>query len=325
MQRSTYRLGLSLGLVALCLATAWAGEKPYREETAKRGFFVRLFYRPHENTPAKQLAYAHRLFDKGQIRKAARAYLALTKYWPESAEAAEAQYRYARIIDRRGKIQDAFDEYQRLFEKYPHTFPYEEVLARQFELAVQLMNTRKGKFLFLPGFQAPERAVPLFEKILTNGPEWEKAPEAQYLLGYAQEQAFEYEAAIIAYSVVQQRYPTSSFAEQASYRLVLCWKKLADESPNNQQLLNNAWVAAMFYLNTYPMSSRAEEVREISRVILDRRAEIAYKIARYYDRAARKRAAAISAYENCIREFPESRWADEARQRLEELKKTSET
>jgi outer membrane protein assembly factor BamD (BamD/ComL family) len=319
MQAKRVILAAVFSFAALLATATWAGEKPYREETAKRGFWVRLFHRPHEKTPAAQLAFANRLFDKGRVRKAARAYYALTKYWPESPEAAEAQYRYARIMDRKGNVQDAFDEYQRLIDKYPHGFPYDEVLQRQFELAKLLMETRKGKFLFFPGFQAPERAVPLFEKVVANGPEWEKAAEAQYLIGYAQEQALEYEAAIAAYAVVQQRYGNSPFAEDASYRLVLCWKKLADESPNNQQLLNNAWVAAMFYLNTYPMSERVQEIREISRVVLDRRAEIAYNIARYYDRTVKKTAAAKSAYEICIREFPQSIWAEKARRRLAEL------
>lgn len=312
-------------LAVIVLATVALGEaaaartKPYTEEFGRQGFFARLFNRPRYDSPSKQFEYANRLFEEGRVRKAARAYLALTRHWPAAREAAEAQYRFARIMDHRGKIQNAFDEYQRLFDYYPHMFPYEDVLQRQFELAVELMNKRKGRFLFLPGFQAPERAVPLLEKVVANGPEWEKAPEAQFLLGRAQELALEYEAAIIAYATVQQRYPKSPFAEQAAYRLVHCWKKLADESPNNQQLLYNAWVAAMFYLNSYPMSGRAEEVRELSRVILDRRAEIAYNIARYYDQIVKKRSAAVSAYETCAREYPQSAWAERARRRLEEL------
>lgn len=311
--------------VTFCLvASAPAREKPYVEEYGRRGFFARMFNRPRCANPAQQFEYANQLLDQGRVRKAAKAYLALTRHWPAAPEAAEAQYRYARILDQRGKVQNAFDEYQRLFDYYPHMFPYEEVLNRQFELAVHLMNKRKGRFLFLPGFQAPERAVPLFEKIVANGPEWEKTPEAQFLLGRAQELALEYEAAIIAYATVQQRYPNSRFAEEAAYRLVLCWKKLADESPNNQQLLYNAWVTAMFYLNSYPMSERAQEIRELSRVVLDRRAEIAYNIARYYDRIIKKRAAAIAAYEACVREYPQSKWAEEARRRLEELSGASE-
>lgn len=291
--------------------------KPYREEASRRGWS--LFSRPRKKTPQAQLAYADALLDRGALKKAAKQYRLLARYWPEEPEAARAQYQYARLLDRLGKIEDAFDEYQKLFDRYPQQSPYEAVLQRQFEIAKELMNTRRGRFLIFPGFQAPERAIPLFEKIVANGPEWTNAPEAQFLIGRAHELNFEYEEAIVAYGMVQQRYQDSPFSEEASYRLVLCWRKLADEQRQNQQILKSAWTAAMFFLNAYPMSKHAAEVRDISRQLLDRLAKIAYQIADYYDRIAKKPAAAQAAYESCLREFPQTDWARKAEARLAEL------
>lgn len=294
-----------------------ARAKPYREESSRRGWF--LVSRPREKTPAAQLAHANDLLERGALEKAAKQYRLLGRHWPEAPEAAHAQYRYAQLLDRFEKIEDAFDEYQKLFDRYPQQFPYETVLQRQFEIAKELMNTRKGRFLIFPGFQAPERAIPLFEKVIANGPEWTGAPEAQFLIGRAHELNLAYEQAIIAYDTVQQRYPTSPFSEDASYRLVLCWQKLANEQRQNQQILNSAWTAAMFFLNAYPMSEHVAEVRNISRHLLDQRAKIAYQIADYYDRIARKPDAARTAYESCVKEFPQTDWARRAEARLAKL------
>ena len=53
------------------------------------------------------------------------------------------------------------------------------------------MNTKKGKFLFIPGFDAPERAIPLFEKIVASAPEGQHTAEAYYLTGVANERTYE--------------------------------------------------------------------------------------------------------------------------------------
>ena len=85
---------------------------------------------------------------------------------------------------------------QYLIEYYAGSFPYEGVLERQFRIAQRVMTGRQGKLLFLPGFPAPERAVPMFRKIVENAPNWKKAPEAQYLVGVILEGNGEYAEAI---------------------------------------------------------------------------------------------------------------------------------
>lgn len=318
---------LSRYIIALFLALgvfdALAAEKPYTETSGRDGWY--LFRRPRKKKPADQLAYADKLLEQGKERRAMRHYLALTRFWPESPEAAVGQYKYARLMDHRGNMLDAFDEYQRLFDRYTGLFPYDEVLNRQFELAGQIMNRRKGRFLFFPGFAAPERAAPLYEKIVGNGPQWEKAPEAQYLMGQAYEQALEYEQAIACYMVTQQRYPDSPFAAKASFRTAYCFYLLAQESPNNKQVLDNAWAALMLFLNTHPMAEDVAVAREYSRTLLRQRARLAYNTAIYYDRVEKRPAAALIAYQTLVREFPQSDWTEPAKLRIEALSKQVES
>ena len=249
-------------------------------------------------------------------------YVALTIYWPESKEAASAQYHYAKLWDMKGKDYRAFDEYQRLFTHYPGQFPYDEVLNRQFEMATNLMYKKKGKFLFFPGFTAPERAIPMFQCILTNAPQWGKSAETQYLMGRANELSLEYEAAIDDYMTVQNRYPDSPFAESASFQTAYCYYLLSQESPNNEQILDAAWAAMTLFLNYYPSSEKASAATEYRSTLYKERAKMAYDKANYYDKIVKRPDSALIAYEGMVRQFPHSDWTGLAQTRIDALSNT---
>ena len=106
----------------------------------------------------------------------------------------------------RNDLRNRYPEaYQHLVETYPGRFDFNEIIARQMHLATDVMKRRKGKFLFLPGFNAPERAIPLFEKIVQNAPESDFTAEAYYRIGQAHERVYEYSQAIDAYFTALNR------------------------------------------------------------------------------------------------------------------------
>jgi outer membrane protein assembly factor BamD (BamD/ComL family) len=296
------------------------GTGPYRETTGKRGWH-HPFLHAEQKTPERELAYADQLMQVGRTKKAMKQYLALTIFWPESAEAGKAQLQYAKYWDGKQKWNRAFDEYQRLFDKYIGTFAYDEVLQRQFDIATYLMNTKKGRWMFFPGFTAPERAIPLFEKILGNGPQWEKAPEVQYLMGRAYELSMQYEEAIQAYMTTHQRYPQSAFADKAAFGAADCFYRLAQESPNNEQTLEGAWAAMTLFLNAYPNSDRVTLATEYRKTLYRQRAKLAFEKANYYDLIAKKPRAALLAYQSLVKEFPQSNWTELAQIRIDALSK----
>ncbi len=324
MQRRLARLfgRIGISLLLLGLLSGCSSTQPYKETSGKRGWH--LIIHAAKKNPTDQYAYAKMLQDSGQTRRAARQYLALTIYWPESKLAGDAQYRYAQIVDKKGKLLDAFDEYDRLFRRYTGYFPYDKVLERQFEIATNIMTRKKGKFLFFPGFSAPERAIPLFSSIITNGPQWEKAAECEYLIGQANEKGLEYESAIEAYMTTQYRYPDSPFAEKAAFSSAYCFYLLTKESPNNEQFLENAWAALTMFLNSYPNSMSASQATRYREELLKKRAQLAYNKAYYYDVIAKKPQSALIAYETFVQQFPHSEWSDPARARIDALKQIAE-
>ena len=315
-----WNLILLAGLLSLTACGTFFKERPYEETSGKRGWHP--FLHPAEKKPDAQLLFADQLLQAGRTKKAMKQYVALTIYWPESKEAAAAQYHYAKLWDMKGKESKAFDEYQRLFNRYPGQFPYDEVLNRQFEIATNLMYRKKGKFLFFSGFTAPERAIPMFQAIMTNAPQWEKSAETEYLMGRANELSLEYEAAIGSYMTVQNRYPDSAFAEQASFQTAYCYYLLSQESPNNEQILDAAWAAMTLFLNYYPSSEKMSVANEYRSTLYRQRAKIAYEKANYYDKIVKRPDSALIAYESMVRQFPHSDWTGLAQIRIDALSNT---
>jgi outer membrane protein assembly factor BamD (BamD/ComL family) len=289
----------------------------YVEAEKEHGWFS--FSRPAKDTPAAQFAYARELLTSGKINKAKRAFNSLTITWPGSAEAPLAQYAYARILDERGKKLDAFAAYETLMTSFAGRFPnYDQVLQRQFEIA-QWEMTRKRNRIFFGGFNAPERAIPLFESVIKHGPRSPLAAEAQYLIGEAYEGNFEYQLAVVAYSTTLHRYPFSPFAEKASFARARALNAFSRAYPVNPQASEEAFAAVMAFMRGFPGSGMMDEARALRDDLLARRAGAAFEIADYYDRIADRPEAALASYRDFVQLFPQAPQAGKARQRINEL------
>ncbi len=329
MSKSIFKAGWRgvLGFLVLCSllgapATASAGTKPYVETTPKRGFHP--FNRPKKKEPAAQWEYVQGLERQGKIKAAANQSLALRTFWPHSAEAPESQMLHARLLQRRLKLQPAFDAYQYLIEHYTGHFEFDVVLEQQMQIAKTLMEQRKGKFLFLPGFTAPERAIPLFEKIVASAPEWRHTAEAFYLIGTANERIYEYDKAIDAYFTVMNRFPDSDFAEKSAYAQAQCHIQLSKDAPNDNRALSTARAACDLFLQRYPDSTRRALIEADLARIRGQQMKNAYALATYYDSILRKPAAALIEYKEFVALYPEAPQAAEARLRIAKLQSLPE-
>jgi tetratricopeptide (TPR) repeat protein len=314
-----------LGILALFLlcgpgsvpAEAKSPAKPYVETAPKRGFH--LFVRPKKNAPEAQWEHVQALVHDNQARAAANQALALRIWWPHSPEAPRAQMLYARLMERRHNPQAAFDAYQYLLEHYVGRFEFNDVIDRQMQIAKTLMETKKGKFLFLPGFAAPERAIPLFEKIAASAPEGRYAAEAYYLTGVANERTFEYDKAIEAYFTALNRFPTSEFAEKSAFAQSRCHIQVSNDAPNDNRALDTARAACTLFLQRYPDSEHRAAIEADLARLHDRQVRNAYALANYYDHILRKPAAALIEYKTFVALYPEAEQTPAARLRIEQL------
>lgn len=296
---------------------AVARDHAYVEDMPKRGFH--LFVRPKKKTAAAQWDYVQSLERSGNLKGASQQALALRLFYPLSDEAPMAQLFHARAEQARGRLESAFEAYDYLVEHFNGRFDFDDVLTQQFEIAKALMTLKKGKFLFLPGFQAPDRAIPYFERIVKAAPEWRHTPEAQYLIGVAYESIYEYANAVSAFTLTENRFPKSEFAEQAAYAKTRCYLTLANDAPNDNRALENARAAKLLFLKKYPDSQFAGQARADVATLRLRQGQNAYERAKYYDQIAKNPKAAILEYETFLEEFSDSPWAEAARVRIQFL------
>jgi tetratricopeptide (TPR) repeat protein len=322
MSKPSVITGLRGILRALCLggilvSTTAAEARPYVETAPPRGFH--LFTRPRRKTPEAQWEFVQSLDRANKTRAATRHALALRLFWPHSPEAPRAQLLHARLLERRGHPQESFDAYQHLVNHYPGRFEFNEVVARQMALAKTLMDQRKGRFLFLPGFTAPERAIPLFEQVAANAPEWSGTAEAHYLIGLANQRIYEYAKAIDAYFTTLNRFPNSEFAEPAAHAQVRCHILISEDSPQDNRAIETAIAACDLFLQRFPDSDRGADIQAARRTLREQQARNAFARARYYDRILRSTESAIIEYRAFLALHPDADQAPEARRRVEQL------
>ena len=289
----------------------------------KRG--VHWYRHPQCKTAQQQLQLASEFRTKGRYRKAANAYQALVYAWPDSPEAPQAQIALAEVQEIRQRFTQSFDEYQYLFEYYPGQFDYQNILDRQFKIANYLMKTPKGSFLFFPGFEAPERALPMYEKIIKNAPMGPQAATAQLNVGIIHELNEEEEEAVTAYEILQNRYSDANLAAQASFREAHCLVKLHAQRPNDEDACNAARAALVQFITTYPGHENVEQARGFLKTLNEKQAQRAYDLAWYYQTIALRPKAAIIAYEDFLRKHSGTPLAERAKAQLAILKKETKT
>ena len=278
-----------------------------------------LFLRPRQEDATQQLAYARQLEASDRLRRAGRQYNALVHRWPDSHEAAEAQLALSRLLLERGRYERAFKEFQYLIEHHQGEFAYGEVLAYQLEAATAVKEQRRGGLLILPGFQNPERAIPLLETIVRNGPNWSQIPDIRLEIARIHENARQYEEAVAAYEEVIIYHGRHPATREAIFRKAICLKQIADRHPRDETRTRSALSALFAVLRTNPESEQAADVQVMIASLRQRLEDLHFEKAEFYDRIARKPQAALISYREFQQQFPASSRREDIEKRINVL------
>lgn len=276
-------------------------------------------YRTAMSTPAEQYAHAERLRNQGKTRKALKAFRALVHNWHDSDYAPRAQLAYALLLERQKKYLEAFKEYQYLIDNFAGDFPYEVVLENQFRIAHHLMTTRQAKFWKFKGFKATERALPLFQELVENAPNWERSADAQFYIGIIHEGRKSYEKAVRAFEELYFQYPQHERTAEGLFHRAYCLYLIAGERAHDKRALREAVSALSQYTRRYPDSTHNLEVARYLSELKEELAGMYYDIAVYYDTTAVRPKAALIAYRDFVSRFPMVGTAEEARLRIKSL------
>jgi lipopolysaccharide assembly outer membrane protein LptD (OstA)/TolA-binding protein len=306
-----------LAVFALLTVTGCSTALPYRETRSGNYLYLNPFsYKPA--TPQEHLNYAVSLRERGHEKSARKQFQILVKRWPDSAEAPTAKQASADIYFEQGKNKKAFTAYEELIQQYYTGIKdYDSILDRQYTLATNEMNRKHMRWLF-GGYRSPERAVPLFESIIQNAPQWERAPEMQYMIGQAYQKNDEQELAVVAYSTVEYRYPDSPFAEKAAIAKIESFKDLVESTPYSVDIREQAQLSAGLFPELYTNSQHIAEAQAFSTGLRDLSAGYNYEVGRFYERVPRppRTNSAAIYYEKVIKNFGGTESAVQSAERL---------
>jgi outer membrane protein assembly factor BamD len=267
-----------------------------------------------------QYEVAKEAFDKKQYGLAKKAARRTVKRWPMSDYAPQAQYLLARCHEMRKYDQRAFKEYQSLVEKYPKAETYDEVLRRQYEIANRFLAGQWFKLWgVVPFFPSMEKTADMYAKIIRNGPYSEIAPEAQLKIGTAREKQKDYLLAVKAYEKAADVYHDNRrIAAEGLYRAGLAYQKEAQTAEYDQSAAGSAIATFNDFATLYPDDKRVAESQKIIASLKTEQARGAFEIAKFYEKK-RKWDGAKVYYNEAVSKDPESKYAVEARQRLEAI------
>jgi outer membrane protein assembly factor BamD len=269
-----------------------------------------------------QLDVAQEAFDAKDYGLSLKAARRVVRVWPFSDYAPQAQYLVGRSQEERKNDEKAFKAYQTLLEKYPKSEHYQEVLSRQYVIANRYLAGQWFKLWgVIPFFPSMDKTVQMYEKLIKNGPYSEVAPHAQMNIGAAREKQSDYPEAVKAYETAADRYhDRKAVAADAIYKAAEAYLKQATTAEYDQSIAGHAIATYTDFMTLYPDDPRAAEARTKIANLRTEQSRGNLIVAKFYEKKKRWDGALVYYNEAIVRD-PQSKYAEEARQRIEQIKK----
>ena len=274
-----------------------------------------------------QLDVAEQAFTNKNYSVTLHAAHRIVRVWPLSDYAPRAEYLIGRCLETSGNDEAAFNAYQAIIQKYPHSESYEDVLWRQYEIANRFLG---GEWFRLwgtiPLYSSMDETAKLFSTIVTNGPYSDVAPHAQMRIGAAREKQKDYDAAVKAYATAADRYYNQpAIASDALYRQGIAYQKQASTAEYDQGTAAKAIAAYTDFITLFPDDKRVPDAQKAIVVLKTQQVEGNFRIAQFYEQnkvlnAEQRRDGALVYYNEVLQLDPNSPFAAKARQREEQLK-----
>jgi outer membrane protein assembly factor BamD len=272
-----------------------------------------------------QLEVAQAAFDKKAYSLALKAARRVVTVWPLADYAPQAQYLVGRCYEAKGKYEKAFKAYQSLLEKQPKIANYQEILQRQYEIANKYLA---GKWFLLLGaiplYPSMDKTAEMYAKIVKNGTYSDVAPQAQMKIGAAREKEKNFPQAVKAYELAADRYADRpQVAAEALYRAGLAHRKQSQTGEYDQSTAGKSIASFTDFMTLYPDDPRVPEAQKIIASLKTEQAHGNFQIAKFYERYKKWKGSLVY-YNEVLLHDPNSPYASEARQRIDELKKRSQ-
>ena len=322
---SIYRIisGCLLMVVFSCLLRAdivWDPDKGWR---IKGGVLESYFgeFADVDNA-LEAMNRAKRLQEEGQEGEALTLYEGMVKRCPDSIFAPEALYQIGEIRMSRHQWESAYTAFSQIIKNYPDYPHFDEVIKKQYEIA-SLIQRGKRPYLWgkVPWFHDYKQGMDIYEGVVESAPFSDFAPASLFNIAELAKKTGKTEEAIDALDRLINDHPDSVQAPDAYFSMARIYASLIQGPEYDQSVTREAINFYQDFLLLFPREERVAEVEEGLREVLETLAQSKYQLGYFYYRYRNNPQAALIFFNEAITTAPRSRTADEARQRISDIRK----
>jgi outer membrane protein assembly factor BamD len=271
-----------------------------------------------EATASAQLARAQQYEKDGDYHRAMLAYEILTRKFPRSGAAADAQIKAGDMAVQSGDFDLGYQYYNEYLTKYPKGDSFDQALQGMYNVGQKYLDGARRKLFGVKTFPSMVRAQQIFENIVKVAPFSKWAPLAQFYAGQALEKRGQNDDAIAAYQEVISRYPSDPAAADAQYQIGYVYL-VESRTAYDESAAVKAQDAFDDFLARYPTSEKAAQAQDNLKAITAHGNSNTIIVAKYYDKKKDYKAAVIY-YNEVIKENPGSPDAKFAQDRIAALR-----
>ncbi|MGB9677258.1 MAG: tetratricopeptide repeat protein [Candidatus Ratteibacteria bacterium] len=266
-----------------------------------------------KETPKEQFEYAEELRKNVKIESSIREHKKLLKYYSKSEYAPSSCFILGYIYKEKGDIKKAFDYYQKIIEEYPSSPLVLPAIKIQSEIAEKKLETKKRLFFEL--FSKAEEKAQFMNKVIENSPYDLETVNRMFKLANFYFDMKEYDKSIEVLEKIIKNFPETSSVEKAKFLKIKYSLNSISEVSLDIDTIEDIKDQINEFLIEYPESIFKKELKDIEILLNEKEAEKYYQIARYYERAGKKKSA-IYYYNKLFIQFPETKYGKIASEKI---------
>jgi outer membrane protein assembly factor BamD (BamD/ComL family) len=268
-------------------------------------------------SPKEQFEFAKGLFEAKEYEEAKKEFKKILNSYPKSNEAAESQFYLGRVEEEKGNLWGAYQNYQKVIDKYPFSERITEINEREFNIADKFMSGAKRKTMGM-ALPVENPAIEIFKKVVENSPYGPLAAKSQYKLGLVLKSLTQFYEAEDAFNKIVTSYPDSEWVSAAKFQIASCRASLSRGPAYDQVASKEAKDKFEEFVRAHPDAELSKQAEKNIEALSEKEAESNYDIAQFYEKQKNYQSARI--YYNAIIEGnPKSIWAAKALERIKIL------
>jgi len=270
-------------------------------------------------TPFLQYKQAAKYFNEKDYKNAYKSFKKMLASYPDAKEAADAQYYLGATLEKLNKPYAAYLEYKKVIDSYPNSKRINDVVKKEYSIGEYFLNRPRKKWLGVSMYDFVEHpSIEIFRNIVDKSPYSPYAPKAQYKLGFLFLQLARYDEAKDAFQKIIDNYPETKWAYPAKYQLAIAASKLFAGADYDSTALKEATDRLKEFIKNHPDADITPQAKEQFKELKNKEAEKNFGIAQFYEKQKKYKAAAIY-YKMVIDNYPDSKYASNAEDKLKEI------